>query len=113
MSIAFWSIVLKSGDKPKEIQPPEGYVLNLQLAALTKAGKNSVKTIKITTESIEGEEMEAVIGTLRAVTSDQIQLGIALGYDVPAKFSISGDGDGEVHLSGNSAVPQVIIMLLL
>jgi len=34
MSIAFWSVELKKG-KPAEVQPPEGYVLNLQNAAVT------------------------------------------------------------------------------
>jgi len=34
MSIAFWSVELKKG-KPVEVQPPEGYVLNLQNAAVT------------------------------------------------------------------------------
>ena len=40
MSAEFWSCVLKPG-KPVEVQPPEGYVLNLQHAAIHSTNANA------------------------------------------------------------------------
>ena len=34
MSVAFWSVTIKAG-KSTEVQPPEGYVLNVCQVALT------------------------------------------------------------------------------
>jgi hypothetical protein len=55
--------------------------------------------LKLSTDSIDGEKTEAVLGTLRDITCDQFQLSIVLGYDVPTTFSISAK-HAEVHLSG-------------
>lgn len=95
MSVAFWSAVVSKG-KPVEVQPPEGFVLNLQQAAVVN-GKGS-NVLKVSTIAIEGEKIDAVIGTLRTGTTDQIILSLVFGFDVPATFSTTGDG--EVHLSG-------------
>lgn len=100
MSIAFWSVKL-TNDSPAEVQPPEGYVLNVQTAALTDAkNANGSQVIKIKTVAVEGGELEAVIGTLRPKTSEQISMNMCLGFDVPATFSIAGDAKGTVYLSG-------------
>jgi hypothetical protein len=76
MAVAFWSIELNKGES-KEVQPPEGYVLNVQLAAL--GGKGSA-TIKISTVSIEGDDVNAVICTLREKTCDQFNVNLVFGY---------------------------------
>jgi hypothetical protein len=76
MSVAFWSAVVKTG-KVCEVQAPEGYVLNLQQAALVVEGnetKGSV-VLKAQTLAIDGEEIDAVLGTLRPVTQDQFSMG--------------------------------------
>eukprot|EP01038_Epipyxis_sp_PR26KG_P007165 gene7165-9768_t len=96
MSVAFWSTPLKTTE-PVEIQPPEGYVLNITQAALT--GKGSL-VIKVSTISIEGDELVTVIGTLREQKSEQFPLSLVFGYDVPTKFSVTGDASATAYLSG-------------
>ena len=51
MSVAFWSVDVTS-KKAVEVQPPEGYVLNLQLAALSSGKEKTV--VKASTLAIEG-----------------------------------------------------------
>lgn len=98
MSVAFWSVQLKAG-KEVEVQPPEGYVLNLQLAALQ--GENEkCAVIKADTFAIEGDKLQAVICTLRSKTTDQCTLNLVFGYDVSTKFSFTGDKGSTVYLSG-------------
>ena len=113
MSLAFWSVPVTS-EKPVEVQPPEGYVLNIQQAAAEGGDKGTV-VIKAKTLSIEDEEINAVVGTLRPGTVDQISLGkvivrndmkrifkhfvgLVFGYEVPVTFSVTGKGT--VHLTG-------------
>ena len=74
MSIAFWSAIVKVG-KPVEVQPPEGYVLNLQQAALVGHDANGSMVVKAHSISIEGNDIDAVLGTLRPITSDQFSMG--------------------------------------
>lgn len=74
MSVAFWSAVVKVG-KPVEVQPPEGYVLNLQQAALVDHDAKGFMVIKAHSVSIEGNKIDAVLGTLRPITSDQFSMG--------------------------------------
>ena len=57
MSVAFWSIKL-SGGCAVEVQPPEGYVLNLQQAALSGEG---VAVIQVQTVSVEGGKIDSVM----------------------------------------------------
>jgi len=100
MSLAFWTIKISNG-KPAEVQPPEGYVLNIQQAAFE--GSLTDKTpivIHAQTDDIEDNKISAVIGTLRPGTVDQIALGLVFGYEVPVTFSISGESKAAVHLSG-------------
>ena len=100
MSVAFWSIKLTPG-KPVDVQPPEGYVLNMQQAALVGAKAGVSATVSVETLAIEGEKLEAVVGTLRAEKTDQFTTSLVFGYDVPAKFSCqSSDKSATVHLSG-------------
>jgi len=96
MSVEFFSAVLKK-DKPYEAQPPEGFVLNITNAAAISSGKEAI-VLKVVTTGLEGEKVEAVLGTLRPGTVDQFQLNLVFGFDVPSKFFITGNG--EVHLSG-------------
>ena len=98
MSVAFWTAELKTST-PVDVQPPEGYVLNLSLAALSRSGKGS-QVIKVKTVSIDGEDIEAVIGTLKSNQVEQINFNLLFGYDVPVTFSLSGDAQAKVYLSG-------------
>ena len=50
--------------------------------------------------SIEGDEMNALLCTLRANTLEQTNLALVFGYDVPVSFSVTGDARGSMHLSG-------------
>ena len=74
MSVAFWSAVVKVG-KSCEVQPPDGYVLNLQQAALVDHEAKGHVVLKAHSVSIEGDKMEAVLGTLRPSTCDQFSMG--------------------------------------
>ena len=94
MSVAFWSVKL-TNNKAVEVQPPEGYVLNVQNAAMV--GEGSV-VVKLTTTSVEGDKIDAVICTLRSKTTDQVGMSLVFGYDVPVSFV--SEGKGEVYLSG-------------
>lgn len=46
MSVAFWSIELKSS-KPAEVQPPEGYVLNVSQCALVPNSAKGPVSLKV------------------------------------------------------------------
>ena len=83
MSVAFWSVDVTS-KKAVEVQPPEGYVLNLQLAALSSGKEKTV--VKASTLAIEGDEITATLCTLKPNTCDQFTLALVFGYDVPVKF---------------------------
>ena len=74
MSVAFWSAVVKVG-KSCEVQPPDGYVLNLQQAALVDHEAKGSVVLKAHSVSIEGDKIEAVLGTLRPSTCDQFSMG--------------------------------------
>ena len=97
MSVAFWSEALKSG-KQCEVQPPEGYVLNLQQAALVDGKKGQTTVVKAETLSITGDKISVVLCTLRPETCDQFGFQLVFGFDVPVGFSI--EGPGTVHLAG-------------
>lgn len=100
MSIAFWSIKIV-GNKPVEVQPPEGYVVNVQQAALANGKDKTSYVVSVDTLAIEGEKLSAVIGTLRTTTVEQFNCNLVFGYDVPTKFSVaSNDNNGAVYLSG-------------
>jgi hypothetical protein len=94
MSVAFWSVKLTNG-KAVEVQPPEGYVLNVQQAAYVGEAHT---VVKVHTTSVEGDKLESVICTLRSKTADQVSMSLVFGYDVPVAFS--AEGKGEVYLSG-------------
>ena len=76
MSVAFWSAVVKPGNDV-EVQPPEGYVLNLQQAALSteSADSKGSMVLKVSTIAIEGDKIVSVLGTLRPVTMEQFSMG--------------------------------------
>jgi hypothetical protein len=100
MSVAYWSVKLT--DKPVQVQPPEGYVLNITQAALVNGKEGQFVTINVDTLAIEGDKLESVIGTLRAGKTEQFQLQLVFGYDVPTTFSLGNNKDGKavVYLSG-------------
>lgn len=81
MSVAFWSGVVKVG-KPCEVQPPEGYVLNIQQVALACEGEGAKghMMLKAKTQAIDGEELEAILGTLRPITQDQFSMGNCMRF---------------------------------
>lgn len=98
MSVAFWSIELKVG-KPVVVQPPEGYVLNVQLAALSgESGAASV--VRVETLAIEGETLNSVLCTLRPKATEQCNINLIFGYDVNATFSVTGEAKNAVFLNG-------------
>ena len=63
MSVAFWSVEVKAGASIA-VEIPEGYVLNLQNAALQSSDKGAA-VIKANTTNIEGDQIDAVLCTLR------------------------------------------------
>ena len=77
MSIAFWSREVKAGSEI-EASVPEGYVLNLQNAALNPEENKdgSYLVVKIKTSDIEGDEISATIGTLRPKVNEQFNTAI-------------------------------------
>ena len=82
MSVAFWSVALKSG-KPVEVQAPEGYVLNVQQAALDvseDAKKENYLMVKAETLSVESDPLVSVLGTLRPSGVEQFSVGLVFGY---------------------------------
>ena len=85
-----------------EVQPPEGYVLNLQNAAVVaKENDKAVVQIYAKCLDINGEEVSALMATLRPGQTDQCQLSLVFGYDVPTEFFIKGDSKSAiVHLTG-------------
>jgi len=98
MSVAFWSINVKPSS-PVTVQPPEGYVLNVQQAALTGDAKGLV-TLRANTESIEGQTLNATLCTLRPVSADQCTLQLVFGWDVPVTFEAHGDDKGGITVCG-------------
>lgn len=94
MSVVFWSAKLSDGE-PVEVKPPKGNVLNVRQAAITGNGH---AVIKVNTVTSEGHNIEAVIATLRTETTDQVNLSLMFGYNVPVSFVAEGNAD--VHLSG-------------
>jgi hypothetical protein len=97
MSIAFWSVKV-TAEKSAEVQAPEGYVLNLTLAALTSGSKAQVK---VSTIAIEGEPLDSVLCTLRQDKTEQFALNLVFADDVPTTFSLgSADKSAVVYLSG-------------
>lgn len=75
MSLAFWSVKVTS-EKPVEVQPPEGYVLNIQCAAYEgPSSDKGIVLLKVETIDIEDVKIDALIATLRPGTVDQISLG--------------------------------------
>lgn len=102
MSVAFWSTKLVAG-KSVEVQPPEGYVLNLQQAALVNGNDKDSYAVHVDTLAIEGDKLESVIGTLRSGKVDQFNVSLVFGYDVATSFSITTNdksGKAAVYLSG-------------
>ena len=101
MSVAFWSTELKKGGAPSEVQPPEGYVLNVQNAAIIGSEGRALH-LYAKTQDIEGNDMDVLLTTLRGtVGSDQCQLSLVFGYDVPVQFYVKGDAKGAaMHVSG-------------
>ena len=102
MSIAFFGIELKKG-KPSEVQPPEGYVLNLQNAAVNSSDNSASVRIFAKTRSIEDEDLTILLATLRPNMIDQCQLSLVFSYDVPVEFHIetsTKDKECKVYLSG-------------
>ena len=93
MSVAFWSVDIKKG-KPQEVQPPEGYVLNVQQAALVGDGPVIVRA---KSTSIEGDVLNPVLCTLKS-QFPQTNLQLVFGFDVPIEFT--AEGNGTVSLSG-------------
>jgi len=97
MSVAFWNIELKQGQK-YVVDIPPGFILNLQQAALS-SGKTAQVWVK--TESIEGDILNALLCTLRETSVDQCMLQLVFGSDVQSCFEVQGSGSGvTVHLSG-------------
>ena len=101
-NLAFVSYVLRPG-KDVIAEIPEGCCLNICQAALATDNadvKGSLQLRAVST-SIENEPIDAVLGTLRAGVTDQMQLGLCYGYDVPVKFKAVGNLKGScIHLSG-------------
>ena len=73
--------------------------MNVHNAALSGKGSEAV-VLRAKTVSIEGNEIDAVLCTLRPKTSDQCGLQLVFAYDVPTTFHVSGDKGIELHLSG-------------
>ncbi len=100
MSIAYWSVKLVPG-KPVSVQAPEGYVLNVNQAALVGGKEKSTFVVKVDTVAIEGDKLESVLGTLRPVSVEQFSMNLVFADDVPTSFSVaSTDNSGSVYLSG-------------
>lgn len=102
MAVAFWSVKLTT-QGPVNVQPPEGYVLNVQQVALIGGKEKSSYKVKAETQAIEGGDLESFLGTLKANTCDQFSCSLVFGYDVATKFSLVSDdkeGKAAVYLSG-------------
>jgi len=100
MSVAFWSVQIKSGTEV-EVQPPEGYVLNVQQAALeSEKGSKGAAYLRVTTTNIAGDEQTSLLCTLRDDRVEQCPLNLVFGYDVPIKFRADGDFKGSLHVLG-------------
>jgi len=101
MSVAFWSQIVKPGES-EDVQPPEGYVLNVQNIALTgsKSEKDSAQVFAKTL-SVDGEMSTTLLGTLRPMACDQFQTQLVFGFDVPVTFVVeSSNSKVSVHMSG-------------
>lgn len=108
MSVGFWSTVIKPNGKAHTMQPPEGFVLNVQQLALLGGEKGSSYSVFVSTEPIlggDGAATKTLLGTLRYPSTEQFQTAMVFGYDVPLSFEVSansegGKSKGEVHISG-------------
>lgn len=103
MAVAFWSIKLNSNGEKVKVQPPEGFVLTITMVALdtTDVENNASFTVKLATQSIEGSDIDSIIGTLKGNGTTQFSTNIVIGYDVETEFSVgSKSSKGVVHLSG-------------
>ena len=108
MSIAFWTSILRKNEI-NVISVPEGFVLNLQQAALEKG---DYAKVWCKAPSADGEIANALLCTLREGSCDQQMLQLVFGEDNDddnednegenkVKFSIeSNSPDAIVHLSG-------------
>lgn len=105
MSVAFWSTKL-TANKPVKVQPPEGYILNIQQAVLVDGKDKVAYRVKVDTVAIEGEPLESVIAVLRSGVHDQSPLNLVFGYDVETTFTVLGDNAGAVYLSGELQLPH-------
>ena len=102
MAIAFVSFELRL-DKPVVPMIPEGYVMNICQAALAmdKEGDKGYLQIFIKTQSmVSGDDLNALIGTLRAGQTEQFATNLVFGDDFEITFSVKGTAKGSVHLSG-------------
>lgn len=95
MSVAFWSAVIKVG-KPCDVQPPDGYVLNLQQAALVDHEAKGSVVLKAHSVSIEGDNIEAVLGTLRPITADQFSMGNHISLTIKITKKHWGDSNKRI-----------------
>lgn len=103
MSVAFWSEEVVSG-KEVEVQPPEGYVLNVcQIALQTKhsSGKSGYG-LYASTYAITGTPLKTLVATLRPQTCENVQVSLVFGFDVPVKFMVEcgEDKKASVFISG-------------
>lgn len=99
MSVAFWTCELKAG-KPFDFQPPEGYVLNVQQAALVADNKECLRVFVETDSIFDGNKVKSCLCTLRGEATEQCSVAIVFGYDAEVVFSVEGKGKGKVYLSG-------------
>ena len=103
MSVAFVSFELTPG-KPVVPSIPEGYVMNISQAALALEKVDDTKggylQVYVKTKSIEGDDLNALVGTLRAGQVEQFALNLVFGEDDEIIFSVKGTAKGSVHLSG-------------
>jgi hypothetical protein len=102
MSVAFWSTKLVAG-KTANVQPPEGYVLNVTQVCLSNGKTDQAYAVHVDTQAIEGDKLESVIGILRGGKTEQFSMNLVFGYDVPTTFSVTTsdkDGKAAVYLSG-------------
>ena len=102
MSLAFVSFELRL-DKPVVPLIPDGYVMNISQAALAMDKMDDSKgylQVYVKTKSIEGDDINALLGTLRAGQTEQCVLNLVFGEDVEITFCVKGSAKGSVHLSG-------------
>ena len=97
MMVCFWGAQVMES-KSVHVQPPEGFVLNVQLATLD-ATMGDRYVLKVSTRSIDGEPIRTIVCSLRPKTVENVKLDLVFGWEAPVTFEVSG-GSGTVHLSG-------------